>query len=63
MDSDSTAWKYKQNVGISSEGPSTRLTVYEERSKLYYALHLYGCTTVINIAVYIKYNKWLRKSK
>jgi hypothetical protein len=28
-----------------------KLTVDEDRSKLYYALHLYGCTTVINIAV------------
>ena len=28
-----------------------KLIVDEDRSKLYYALHLYGCTTVINIAV------------
>jgi hypothetical protein len=28
-----------------------KLIVDEYHSKLYYALHLYGCTTVINIAV------------
>jgi hypothetical protein len=40
MDSDSTAWKYKQNVGISSEGPSICLEINSRRSTCMAVLQL-----------------------
>jgi hypothetical protein len=49
MDSNSTAWKIQ--VKRWHFDFVWKLIVDEDRSKLYYALHLDGCTTVINIAV------------
>ena len=60
MDSDSTAWKIQARRWHFERRPFDfvwKLIVDEDRSILYYALHLYGCTTVINIAVRIKCNK------
>jgi hypothetical protein len=47
MDSDSTAWKYKQNVGISSEGPSTQLIADTKNVQNY--IMLCTCMAVLQL--------------